>query len=211
MEHRNGAGEVNGMMVEQFVMAYEAEQDRLRALLPEGFISLRPVLRINAEIRRGEGAYLELNTPVEAFGKRGWLNIHHWSDREDGLAYQRSGSSVTFLLPFLTITYTGNGLEGGCPAEKDNDGCYFLTPMPTMRPAEQISANKAYCECEFAWRFAENDAHGVSTGITIPAFPTEPKVQYEKQELTPQNAAAIPCERVLGAYKVIFERAMEEK
>ena len=25
------------MKVEQFVMAYEAEQDRLRALLPEGF------------------------------------------------------------------------------------------------------------------------------------------------------------------------------
>ena len=31
------------MTVEQFVMAYGAEQDRLRALLPEGFASLRPV------------------------------------------------------------------------------------------------------------------------------------------------------------------------
>mgnify|MGYP004513685255 CR=1 FL=1 len=39
------------MKVEQHVMAYEAEQDRLRALLPGGFVSLRPVLRINAEIR----------------------------------------------------------------------------------------------------------------------------------------------------------------
>lgn len=38
------------MTVEQFVMAYGAEQDRLRALLPEGFASLRPVLRINAEM-----------------------------------------------------------------------------------------------------------------------------------------------------------------
>ena len=36
------------MTVEQFVMAYGAEQDCLRALLPEGFASLRPVLRINA-------------------------------------------------------------------------------------------------------------------------------------------------------------------
>ncbi len=41
------------MQVEQFVMAYYAEQDRLRALLPEGFVSLRPVLRINAEVRDG--------------------------------------------------------------------------------------------------------------------------------------------------------------
>ena len=38
------------MNVEQFVMAYLVEQDRVRALLPEGFESLRPVLRINAEI-----------------------------------------------------------------------------------------------------------------------------------------------------------------
>ena len=30
------------MKVEQFVMAYEAEQDRLRAILPEDFVSLRP-------------------------------------------------------------------------------------------------------------------------------------------------------------------------
>ena len=42
------------MLVEQFVMAYQVEQDRLRAILPEGYESLRPVLRINAEIRREE-------------------------------------------------------------------------------------------------------------------------------------------------------------
>ena len=42
------------MKVEQFVMAYRAEQDRLRALLPKGYTSLRPVLRINAEIRTAE-------------------------------------------------------------------------------------------------------------------------------------------------------------
>ena len=42
------------MIIEQFVMAYGVDQDRLRALLPEGFQSLRPVLRINAEIRDGK-------------------------------------------------------------------------------------------------------------------------------------------------------------
>lgn len=56
------------MKVEQHVMAYEAEQDRLRALLPGGFVSLRPVLRINAEIRDDLTGYVELNTPVEHEG-----------------------------------------------------------------------------------------------------------------------------------------------
>ncbi len=198
------------MKVEQFVMAYGVEQDRLRAFLPDGFASLRPVLRINGEIRRGdtETVYLELNTAVEAFGNRGWLNVGHWNSAADGLTYRREGSSVTFSLPFLTITYTGIGLEGSCPAEKDNDGCYFLEGAPMLRPAEQITANKEYCDCTFAWSFAPGDAHGISVGTTLPAFPTEPKVQYEKQALTPQNAAAIPCQQVLGAYKVLFERTI---
>lgn len=38
------------MQVEQYVMAYGIEQDRIRAIIPEGFVYLRPVLRINAEI-----------------------------------------------------------------------------------------------------------------------------------------------------------------
>ena len=49
------------MNVEQYVMAYRVEQDRLRAMLPEGFVSLRPVLRFNAEIREdnpGTRAYV---------------------------------------------------------------------------------------------------------------------------------------------------------
>lgn len=63
------------MQIEQFVMAYGVEQDRLRAILPEGFTSLRPVLRINGEIRDGAEGYLEFNTAVEKDGVRGWLNI----------------------------------------------------------------------------------------------------------------------------------------
>ena len=61
------------MEIQQFVLAYQAEQDRLRALLPAGVESLRPVLRINAELRGGPAGtvYLELNTPVAAFGEPG--------------------------------------------------------------------------------------------------------------------------------------------
>ena len=46
-------------------MAYGVEQDRLRPILPEGFESLRPVLRINAEIRGENEFYLEFKTPVK--------------------------------------------------------------------------------------------------------------------------------------------------
>ncbi len=193
------------MKVEQFVMAYHAEQDRLRALLPEGYTSLRPVLRINAEIctdetDKKETVYLELNTPVEGFGKRGWLNIAHW----ENLSYEKNGKTTIFRAPFLEITYTGVGIVGGCPAEGDNQGCFF---GDTFVPNEKIDSNKEFCNCEFQWKFAEGDAHGISVdGKSIPAHPTEQKVQYEKQPLTAENAAKIPCEQVLGSYTVIFER-----
>jgi len=59
------------MRIEQYVMAYGVEHDRLRAILPEGFESLRPVLRFNAEIRDEKSSYVELNTPVEKNGIRG--------------------------------------------------------------------------------------------------------------------------------------------
>ncbi len=103
------------MKVEQFVMAYGVEQDRIRAMLPDGFVSLRPVLRTNTEIRQ-------------------------------------------------------------------------------------------FDDCEFAWTFSERDAHGVSIGKTLPAFEEEQKTRYEKQDFTPENAAAIPCRQVLGSYIVKFER-----
>ena len=198
------------MRVEQFVMAYRAEQDRLRALLPEGFESLRPVLRINAEVR-GEGdaatAYVEFNTPVAAHGKRGWLNIAHWESPADPVVVERSGRAVTFRLPFLTITYTGVGAVGGCPAEKDNDGCFFIDPALRFVPAESIDQNKEYCRCAFAWGFTGQDARGESADDrSVPALPTEVAVRYAPQPLTPQNAAAIPCRQVLGSYTVCFER-----
>ena len=63
------------MKIEQYVMAYGVEQDRLIAILPDGFESLRPVLRFNAEIRDDRSGYIEFNTTVEKDGKRGWINI----------------------------------------------------------------------------------------------------------------------------------------
>jgi len=187
-------------------MAYEAEQDRLRALLPDGFISLRPVLRINAEIIDDKSAYLEFNTPVESEGIRGWLNIDNWSSSDSSLIYSRTDGSVLFRLPFLEITFSPVGISGGCPAEKDNNGCFFLKDGKNLRPTEIITTNKEFCDCSFAWSFSDNDAKGISLGKTLPAFPSPAEKFYPRLSLTAKNAAAIPCRQVLGTYTVIFDR-----
>lgn len=100
------------------------------------------------------------------------------------------------------------GIEGGCPAEKDNDGCFFRDTDGSFifRPAEKIDSNKEFCDCEFAWKFNDGDAHGVSIGKTIPAFFEESSRQYARQAFTAENAAAIPCRQVLGSYIVRFTR-----
>lgn len=202
------------MFVEQFVMAYQVDQDRIRALLPEEYESLRPVLRINAEIRRSEEEetlYLEFNTPVAAFGKRGWLNIANWeSTVDESFFYEREGTCVSFKTPFLEIAYTGTGFRGGCPAEQDNDGCFFLNSERNFRPKESIDANKEFCDSSFVWKFAEGNASGVSVGEkTKHVVRMEPQTAYRKQELSAETAAAIPCEQILGAYVVRFERTVE--
>lgn len=53
---------------------------------------------------------------------------------------------------------------------------------------------------------AGNDAHGVSSGKTLPAYPTDVKNVYPKETFTAENAAKIPCEQVLGTYGGVFER-----
>lgn len=192
------------MKIEQFVMAYGAEQDRLRAILPEGFTSLRPVLRINAEIREsetGSTGYVEFNTAAEKDGIRGWVNIGFW----ENVPFERSGKTVTFRTEYLTISFTGVGIQGGCPAEKDNNGCFFLSKSPQLRLPEVITSDKEFCDCDFAWNY-EGGAHGRSIGKTLPAIPTEAAVTYPKQDFTVENATVIPCTQVLGSYVVKFTR-----
>ncbi len=128
------------MKVEQFVMAYKVDQDRIRAILPEGFASLRTVMRVNTEIHDDEHAYIEFNTPVEADGKRGWLNIGNWVGSKDGVTFVKTGKTTKIVASFFELSYTGVGVEGGCPAEIDNDGCFFITDSNTIgfRPNEKI-------------------------------------------------------------------------
>lgn len=72
--------------------------------------------------------------------------IENWEDA----AFETDGRVTTFRTEHLEITFTGTGIEGGCPAEES--------------------------------------------------------VVYPRWPLTTENAAAIPCTQVLGAYRVTFPR-----
>ena len=190
------------MKIEQYVMAYGCEHDKLRAVVPDGFHSLRPVLRINAEIRDDKAGYIEFNTAVEKNGVRGWLNIGHW----ENVMVNRADDTINFETENLKITFRKTGIRGGCPAEKDNDGCFFIGKSEILRPTETITANKVFCDCEFVWTFGDISTSGVSLGKTIPAIPTEIKTIYPKRDFTVENVVKIGCSQVLGSYMVCFER-----
>lgn len=190
------------MRVEQYVMAYGVDHDRLRAILPDGFLSLRPVLRFNAEIRDDEKGYVEFNTAVEKDGNRGWINIGFW----ENIDFVRDGRKVTFRNGILEIIFEPVGVEGSCPAEKDNDGCYFLGTEEVFRASERITSSKEFCDCRFRW-LIDGGAHGESIGETLPAYPEDVKNLYPKADFTVENAAVIPCNQVLGTYVVKFERS----
>ncbi|RDU23729.1 hypothetical protein [Anaerosacchariphilus polymeriproducens] len=105
----------------------------------------------------------------------------------------------------LRISFTEVGVEGSCPAEKDNDGCFFIGQVPEIKIPEIITSNKIFCDCKFEW-IIPNGAKGLSVGKTIPAFSTDVLKVYPKQELTIENAARIPCSQVLSSYVVEFNR-----
>ena len=71
------------------------------------------MLRINAEVRDGKTGALEFNTAAERDGNCGWVNIGRWDD----VPFTKDGKKTTFTLPELTISFTGVGIEGGCPGK----------------------------------------------------------------------------------------------
>lgn len=226
------------MRVEQYVMAYRANQEQLKNLLPEGFELLRPVLRINAEIlidsKNAEESrrynYIEFNVPVAGEGKRGWLNLGNWDSMSTdirvaceaqrtsfifgfpgmveatGMVAGAYGAEATDALPagsaepmteanlgkgvVLILSHERTGAVGGCPAEADNDGCFYAADTTyTFRPAEAITEAKEYTNCSFAWGIPKAFAETDDTSVP-PLF----------------RAMNIPCEEVLGAYRVCFDR-----
>lgn len=208
MQHWIRNERVSEMKIEQFVIAYRVEQDRIRAMLPDSFESLRPVFRINTEIR-GEDpeVYIEFNTPVSGLGKRGWLNIGNWTSEKTAISLKKDEAGVFINTDFLHLNYRGVGILGGCPSEKDNDGCFYTKENGLLFvPSESVSEKKEFCDCSFEWTFSDGNSSGKSEGKTIPALFEEKGRTYPKIDLIPENAAAVPCLQVLGSYIVRFER-----
>lgn len=168
------------MKIKQYVMAYKADHDEIRKLLPEGFESLRPVLRINVECYDGDTdwGYVEFNTPVAARGKRGWLNIASWLEKPS----------------YMHLEFTPVGSRGGCPYENDNDGCFYWDYKVGdygLLEAEEVKENKEYCDCSLRWELPPANAF-IDDDERIRSF------------------IKLPVEEILGAYTVEFERKTEE-
>ena len=164
------------MKIRQYVMAYRADHDKIRRLLPAGFESLRPVIRINVECYDGDDdwGYVELNTPVAAREKRGWLNIASWLQKPD----------------YMHLEFTPVGITGGCPHEDDNDGCFywdFNAGDYGFIDAEVIDENKEYCDCSLSWELP-------------------PAREFIDDDERIRSFIKLPVEEILGAYVVDFDR-----
>lgn len=169
------------MKIKQYVMAYRADHEEIKKLLPQGFESLRPVLRINAECYDGDDdwGYVEFNTPVAAEGRRGWLNIASWLEKPD----------------YMHLEFVPEGRSGGCPHEDDNDGCFYWDYNEGkygFLEAEDISGKKEYCSCTLEWELPPANAF------------------YDDDERI-RRFIKLPVQEILGAYVVDFERATEDE
>lgn len=177
--------------------------------------------------------YIEFNTPVAHDGKRGWMNLGSFDSMSTDIRVAREGRRTTFIFGWpglagedtefnagsfgasptlpkgtaeplsddslargvvLKLSHTPVGVEGGCPAENDNDGCFYQpgTEDENFQPAEKVEEKKEYTDCSFAW--------GVPSGFMVGG-------EMDEMEIPALfRAMQIPCDQVLGAYTVIFNR-----
>ncbi|MGN0701745.1 MAG: hypothetical protein ACI4KL_00980 [Lentihominibacter sp.] len=168
------------MKIKQYVMAYRADHEMIKELMPKGFESTRPVLRINVECYDGDDdwGYVELNTPVSLKGRKGWLNIAAWLEKPE----------------YMHLEFTPNGKVGGCPYETEEEGCFYWdyeTGKYGFLEAEKISESKEYCQCTLSWDLPPANAF------------------YDDDERI-RRFLRLPVEEILGAYTVEFNRQVQE-
>ena len=214
--------------VEQYVTAYRVKPEQLAALLPEGYQSLRPVLRLNVELMRGVAwlagrsvQRIELNTPVEYRGKRGWLNLVTWEDNVDSVLAGRDVYGISKLYAdiaavktgpdlrvtaeqdgfrFLEISFHRVGVEGGCHKEADNEGTFYPRYLPNPANREQADVNDtSFTTVESI----EGNKEYCDCDFTwqTPDFQSMPAGFRMMQAI-----CGVEKQEVLGAYAVAFDR-----
>ena len=217
------------MRVEQYVMAYSADWDKIKKILPTGFNSLRPVLRINAELMENVDKLagrsfkrVEFNTPIEYEGKKGWLNLVTWEndcnsvirDREiynipkmyANIQACKSGKVTTITakydeFEFLNIEFTGVGKIGGCPKENDNDGTFHLKNILQCEDGflRENTDNTKFVEVE---KIDESKEYCDCSFSWNKPEPKDYPLGYKMIE----KICEIECKEILGAYVVNFDR-----
>lgn len=80
-------------------------------------------------------------------GRRGWNMIENWEDA----AFETDGRVTTFRTEHLEITFTGTGIEGGCPAERDNDGCYVCEDGGATLAPSKVFFCGVYAAAKNGW------------------------------------------------------------
>lgn len=102
------------MIVNKFVMAYGVEHDRLRAILPDGFVSLRPVLRIDAEASPtgavGETEIFRAAEPVSA-NKEFCDCSFRWKNSACGAHGRSSGRTIPAYPSDVRTIYPKSGFN----------------------------------------------------------------------------------------------------
>lgn len=219
--------------VEQYVTAYRVEQEALLGLLPPGYRSLRPVLRLNVELLTqvqwlaGRAVHrVELVTPVEYRGKKGWLNLVTWEDDVDSvlagrdiygipkcfaqMEIRREGEELTLTardhgFPFLTIAFHRAGVQGGCPKEADNEGTFYPRWLPNVE--DRGKADVDYTSFIGVETIEEGKEYcDCRFTWRQPTFQEMP-AQYAMVEAI----CAVPCQEILGAYAVSFPRTKNDE
>ncbi len=210
--------------IRQFVMAYSADHEEIKALLPAGYRSLRPVLRINIEQIDGMFYRAEFNTPVEYDGVRGWLNLITWESGDEAPDREHQGEYVSekakiqmdvftsfdgrkafrtdvtlngdaMQETILTIIHTLADVTGGCPAEQDNQGTFNLYGTDGKATFREAEMVHAYKEHADCEFFWNVPDREIKVS------------QYDKDKnMLIRQAMYIEPLEVLGAYVVDFER-----
>lgn len=211
--------------VTKFVIGYKTKQTQIQRFLPRMFHSCTGVLRFTIEIidnapwLEGQSCIrIELNTPVSHDDIRGWYNFATWenswvvpSSKRDTPVITASHCDISMMkslegymftlwsdkgsVPFLNIDLRHTGHMAGPPNEDDNEGTFYFSNEDgnetcLFKPAELIDISRERCEAAFNWDFSQ--------------LPNMPRKFHNLPMV-----CEMKCDRILGAYKVVFERDFE--
>ena len=116
--------------------------------------------------------------------------IENWEDA----AFETDDRVTTFRTEHLEITFTGTGIEGGCPAERDNDGCYVCEDGGvTLAPSKVFFCGVHAAAKKRLGSFSHRARRELGETYKEPAETSSPLVLYSLVlKRTEARTAAVP-------------------